>query len=159
MKQHSENSTYREMLIEHLFVSELLKISWLEHECRLEISRPEVDNAGYDLIGEMNGKIRHIQLKASIVGGSTASQKIHVRLAEKPSGCVVWVYFCEETLGLGPFLFFDVGADALKNRPAAKHTKGNQDGKKLERPNLRVVNRGDFMKIYSVSDVFKMLFL
>jgi hypothetical protein len=159
MKQHSENSTYREMLIEHLFVSELLKISWLEYECMLEIARPEVDNAGYDLIAELNGKIRHIQLKTSIRGGSTTSQKIHLRLAEKPNGCVVWVYFCKDTLDLGPFRYLDVGSEALENRRVAKHTKGNKSGIKAERPNLRVVNKGDFSEITSIADVFKKLFL
>jgi hypothetical protein len=53
--QHFENSSYREKLIEHLFVSELLKLSWLHHDCSLEVAKPEVDNAGYDLIPESYG--------------------------------------------------------------------------------------------------------
>jgi len=96
MTQHSENSSYRENLIEHLFVTELLKMSWLHHRCSLEVAKPEVDNSGYDLIAETMGLVRHIQLKTSIVGGTTASQKIHTKLAEKPSGCVVWIYFDEK---------------------------------------------------------------
>src|SRR5258706_8200270 len=111
MSQHTENSSYREKLIEHLFVGELLKRSWLHHACALEVAKPEVDNSGYDLIAEVRGCVRHMQLKTSIIGGKTASQKVHTKLAEKPSGCVVWIYFNENTLHLGPFYYFEVNAE------------------------------------------------
>ena len=113
MTPHTENSAYREKLIEHLFVGELLKLSWLHHACSLEVAKPEVDNSGYDLIAEANGLVRHIQLKTSIIGGKTASQKVHTKLAEKPSGCVVWIYFNEDTLHLGPFFYFGVDAASV----------------------------------------------
>ena len=72
MTQHTDNSSYREKLIEHLFVGELLKLSWQNHDCSLEIAKPEIDNSGYDLIAEVNGLVRHIQLKTSFIGGKTA---------------------------------------------------------------------------------------
>jgi hypothetical protein len=162
MTQHTENSSYREKLIEHLFVAELLKLSWLHHRCSLEVAKPEVDNSGYDLIVEAGGVVRHIQLKASIVGGKTASQKIHAKLAEKPSGCVIWIYFEEETMRLGPFLYF--GAEAGKPLPSlvalkiAKHTKGNKDGVKAERHNIRVLPKRDFTKIESIEELYVHLF-
>src|SRR4051812_11939125 len=110
MTQHTQYSSYREKLIEHLFVGELLKLSWLNHGCSLEVAKPEVDNSGYDILAEANGFIRHIQIKTSIIGGKTASQKVHAKLVEKPSACVIWIYFNEETMQLGPFLYF--GAQA-----------------------------------------------
>ncbi len=162
MTQHTENSSYREKLIEHLFVAELLKLSWLHHSCSLEIAKPEVDNSGYDLIVEAMGTVRHVQLKTSILGGKAAFQKIHTRLAEKPSGCVVWIYIDEKTLDLGPFLFF--GAEAgkplpsLADRKVARHTKGNKDGIKAERQNIRVLPKGSFTKIESIEDLYTQLF-
>lgn len=158
MTQHTENSSYREKLIEHLFVGELLKLSWLHHACSLEIAKPEVDNSGYDLIAEAEGRVRHIQLKTSIIGGTTASQKVHMKLAEKPSGCVVWIYFDEDTLRLGPFFYFEVNAGSISGRKIAKHTKGNKDGVKAERQKLRVVPKGSFTKIESIEDVYARLF-
>jgi hypothetical protein len=160
--KHSENSSYREKLVEHLFVGELLKLSWQNGDCALEIASPEVDNSGYDIIVELNGVVRHIQLKASYVGGKTARQKVHRKLASKPSGCVVWVYFNESTLELGPFLFFG-GApgtplpslDAMK---IAKHMKGDQDGFKAERPNIRELNKGHFVSYSSVKEIYGVLF-
>ena len=158
MSQHTENSSYREKLIEHLFVGELLKLSWLHHACALEVAMPEVDNSGYDLIAEVQGRVRHIQLKTSIVGGKTASQKVHTKLAEKPNGCVVWIYFNEDTLRLGPFFYFDVNVKSLGMRKIAKHTKGNKDGVKAERQNIRVVPKGSFTKIESIEDIYARLF-
>ena len=162
MSKHSEHSSYREKLIEHLFVGELLKLSWQNGDCQLEVAKPEVDNSGYDVIIEANRIVRHIQLKASFVGSKTSRQKIHVKLADKPSGCVIWIYFNENTLDLGPFYF--LGGMAGKPLPSilgekvAKHTKGDQDGHKAERPNIRELNKGDFTKYETIHDIYNVLF-
>ncbi len=162
MSKHTEHSSYREKLIEHLLIGELLKISWKNGDCELEISKPEVDNSGYDVIVELNGSIRHIQLKASYIGGKTAKQKVHTRLSAKPSGCVIWVYFNEKTLELGPFLFFGAGPGAplpsLEGTKTARHTKGDQDGYKAERPNIREINKGQFSKHESITSLYTALF-
>jgi hypothetical protein len=162
MNQHTDNSSYREKLIEHLFVGELLRLSWLHHGCSLEIAKPEVDNAGYDLVMESHGQLRHVQLKTSIIGGTASSQKVHLSLTKKPSGCVVWVYFNQESLELGPFLFFGGNPGQqmsdLGDLKTAKHTKGNKDGFKAERPNLRVVPKGQFKQLDSIEALYAQLF-
>jgi hypothetical protein len=157
------SSAYREKLVEHLFVSELLKISWLHRNCSIDIAKPEVDNAGYDIIAEDNGFVRHIQLKSSKTGAKAASQKIHVNLAVKPSGCVVWIEFDETTMQLGPFLY--LGGEAGKSLEinpkwkTGKHTKGNKEGTKAERPNIRVVPIRDFgNKIVGIEELYNRLF-
>ena len=50
MSEHSLHSSYREKLIEHLLIGELLKFSWLSKDSTLEIAKPEVDNSGSDII-------------------------------------------------------------------------------------------------------------
>ena len=158
----SQHSSFREKLIEHLLVGELLKRSWQRGDCAIETSRPEVDRAGYDLIAECNGHVRHIQLKASFRGAKTATQKVHLSLAEKPSGCVVWVYFDPDSLELGPFLYFgDAPGKRLPDIESfkiAKHTKGNGQGVKAERPNHRVINKGKFKRIDSIEGLWDQLF-
>lgn len=163
MTQHTHFSSYREKLIEHLFLGELLKLSWQKYGCSLEIARPEVDNSGYDAIVEANRIVRHIQIKASIVGGKTASQKIHLKLAEKPSACVLWIYFNEDTMQLGPYLYFGASEpgkpmNSLADRKVAKHTKGNKDGFKAERQNLRVIPKSAFSAFTSMEQVYEQLF-
>ena len=44
--KHSIHSSYREKLLEHLFVAELLKRSWRDGSCSMEIAKPEVDSKG-----------------------------------------------------------------------------------------------------------------
>jgi len=162
MEEHSLNSSFREKLIEHLFVGELLKLSWINKDYSLEVSKPEVDNSGYDLIIEANAVLRHIQLKAAFVGAKTSRQNIHVSLAEKQSGCVVWVYFDKSNLELGPFLFFGGKPGEplpdLSTLKIAKHTKGDAEGFKAERPNIRTINKGSFATYKTVEELYLALF-
>jgi len=155
-------SVYREQLIEHLLLGEMLKLSWLQFNASLEISHPSVDRAGFDVVLEANGITRHVQFKSSARTAKTSVQKIQVGLADKPSACVVWILFDPLTLELGPFLFF--GNDPGKKIPSlnilkvAKHTKGNAEGVKLERPNLRILPRSCFHKLESVEKLYFRLF-
>ena len=50
--QHTEKSSFREKLIENLFIWELLKLYWKKGNCEIEIAKQEVDNTGYDLLAE-----------------------------------------------------------------------------------------------------------
>jgi hypothetical protein len=162
MDQHYLQSSFRESLIEHLFIGEMLKLSWQNRDCALEVAKPEVDNSGYDIILEDSRVIRHLQLKTSKRGGSTARQKIHVSLGNKPSGCVLWIYFDEHTLDLGPFLYFGgppgSPLPAMDEFKIAKHTKANADGIKSERPAHRVVPKGKFAVLDSIVNVYEALF-
>lgn len=162
MEQHYRYSTFREKLIEHLFIGELLRISWLRGECALEVAKPEVDSRGYDVIVERRGVVRHIQLKASHNEAVARSQKLHVGLAEKPSGCVVWVQFDSETMRLGPYLFFGESAGLplppLDDFKVGRHTKGDASGVKGERPDIRLVPKARFRRLDTAEAVYDALF-
>ncbi len=162
MTLDTHQSVYREHLLEHLVLGELLKHSWIYDNAALEISHPSVDRAGYDVVLESNGSTRHVQFKSSARTAKTSRQNIHVGLSEKPSACVVWTHFDPATLELGPFLFFG-GAPgkpmpSLSGLPVAKHAKGNAEGVKLERPNLRVLPRARFSVLDSIPSLYIALF-
>lgn len=160
--EHAIYSSLREKLIEHLFIGEVLKTLWQKGLRGVEVLKPEVDSGGYDIVIEHGGVVRHVQLKSSYVGSKTARQKVHVSLANKPSGCVIWVYFDADTLELKRFLWFGGKPGErlpdITDFPIAKHTKGNASGIKLERPNLRVVNKGKFKELESMQAVLYALF-
>ena len=162
MSKHFIHSSFREKLIEHLFIGEMLKLSWKSGHCSLEVLKPEVDNAGYDIVLEDNNIIRHIQLKASKVGGKTSRQTIHTKLLEKPSGCMIWILFDEVTLDFHSFYYFGSIANtplpSLDNLKTARHTRGNASGYKSERPNIRVINKGDFVPYSRLEDLYNVLF-
>lgn len=159
---NTRQSSYREKLLEHLFIGELLRFSWLQMEAELEVSKPEVDRSGYDVVLEASGITRHVQLKSSSVNAKTAMQKVHVDLGKKPSGCIVWIQFDPNTLELGPFLFFGGSPGSplpdLGGLKVAHHTKANASGLKAERPNIRVVPKGQFEVVNSVPLLYERLF-
>src|SRR5690348_14610471 len=103
---HYMASSLKEKIIDHLFVGGLLRVLWRAGRRRVEVLRAEVDCAGYDLMVETDGIARHIQLKSSYRGAKTAVVPINMSLAQKPSGCVLWVQFDPKTLDLGPFHWF-----------------------------------------------------
>jgi hypothetical protein len=81
MNLHTHQSVFRERLLEHLLIGELLKHSWLHHGATLEVSHSSIDRAGHDVVLEANGITRHVQLKASAQGGVTAVKKFILGLA------------------------------------------------------------------------------
>ncbi len=159
---HSRQTFYREVLIEHLFIGALLRVLWCRGPVRAEVMKPLVDDAGYDLVVESGGTIRHIQLKSSFSAARTASQKVHLRLREKPSSCVIWIVFEPQTMQIGPFRWF--GSPPGKPLPeivrfrVARHTKGDASGDKSESPMLRVVPKSAFEELHSMEEVVKRLF-
>lgn len=95
-----EESRTVEKLMEHIFLSEVLQECWFRRRQVVEILRAEVDAAGYDVVLEAGGRIRHVQLKASRQGGKTSKQTINSKLVERVGGCVVWIaYDVDEATG------------------------------------------------------------
>lgn len=162
MSLHINESVYRERLLEHLLIGELLKHSWLHHGAELEVSQPSIDRSGHDVVLEANGITRHVQLKASATGAATSVQKIHLGLAKKPSGCVIWMRFNPVDMSFGPFLLFagkpGEPLPSLEGFKVAKHTKGNAEGIKTERPNIRIVPISKFLRIHSIAELYTELF-
>lgn len=160
--EHNLYSSYREALLEHLFSGEVMRHLWLRGNIRIEALKPQVDDAGYDLVLEANGVVRHVQLKSSHTGSSTGDVKVSIHLAKKPSGCVIWVWFDPQTLRLGPFLWFGgepgVPLPQLSTFKVAKHAKGNAKGVKLERPNVRVIPKSRFEPIGRIDELVLKLF-
>ena len=77
---HTTHSSYRETLIEHLFLGELMRSLWLQRVTQFEVLRPQVDDSGYDLVIEANRVTRHIQLKSSFRGAATNGVKASLNL-------------------------------------------------------------------------------
>lgn len=158
----NHQSVYREKLLEHILLGELLKLSWKRGRADLEVSLPAIDRSGYDVLLEAHGIPRHVQLKSSARQAKTAKQKVHLDLSRKPSGCVVWTQFNPVTLDLGPFLFFGGAPGAplpsMEGFRLARHTKGDKDGVKAFRPNLREVPKGQFIVLPTLETLFDALF-
>jgi hypothetical protein len=90
---HYAESSARENLIEHVFLGELLCGLWRKNVRDHEVLRPEVDSGGYDLALEFRGLTRHIQLKSSFTGARRSEVTAHVKLLDRPSACILWIFF------------------------------------------------------------------
>lgn len=158
---HNLKSSQREAVLEHLLLGEILRVLWLK-DISVEVLHPQVDDAGYDVVLESNGVVRHIQIKTSFSGATTNSWKVRLELAGKPSGCVVCVIFDQTTLQFERFLWFG-------NRPreplpdietfrVGKHTKANSKGVKAKRDSTRVIPKAAFTRLDSIEDIVQRLF-
>ena len=159
-EKHNFHSSTREEYVEYILLAKLCSISW-EQDRFVEVARAQTDAQGYDLVLACQGIMRHVQLKASIAGGRTSTQKINLGLGRKPGGCVIWVVVDPETLEPVEYLWFGglPGQDLPDlGEKRAKHTKANADGLKTERDALRILNKGRFTRLKSATDVFAALF-
>lgn len=156
-----ENSSLRERVIEHLFVGDMLRTLWRQGRRDVEVLHAEVDLAGYDIVVECGGTMRHVQFKSSYRGAKTREVKVHVNLSAKPCGCVVWVMFDPATLELGPFRWLG-GAPGQRMAQLgdriARHTKADSRGTKAKRPSHRVVAKSAFKELATMEDVTAALF-
>ena len=160
-----QNSVFYEKMTEQLFIAELLQEAWFGFGEKLEVLRSEVDDAGYDIVLECGGVLRHVQLKSSKADASTNYQTINVALAHKPSGCVVWIMREEDRkkrrMSLA-YRFF--GSTPNKPLPSmernrkGKPAKAGSKGKKSKRSNARIVNKGQFQDVKDSRHLLKLLF-
>jgi hypothetical protein len=158
---HYIHATLRERIVEHVFVGDALRRLWQRGVTDVEVLRSEFDAGGYDLVMSYRKVVRHIQLKTVMANGKAAHTKVNLKLMEKPSGCVIWIILTPE-LNLQSYLWF--GGPPGKPLPdiggmkVAKHTKGNAEGVKAERRNLRIVPRSQFKRLDTIDALLSQLF-
>jgi hypothetical protein len=158
---HFIHSTLRERIVEHVFVGDALRRLWQRGVTDVEVLRSEFDAGGYDLVMSRGKIIRHIQFKSVTVDGRAARTSINLKLREKPSGCVIWMVVAAD-LAIDSYLWFG-GAPGepmpdIDGFRITRHTKGNAQGVKSERPNHRIVPRGKFAILQTLDEVLERLF-
>lgn len=135
---HYLHSTLREKIVEHVFVGLALQRLWQLGVTNVEVLRSEFDAGGYDLVMSRGNIIRHIQLKSSMVDGKTARISASLKLAEKPSGCIIWIKVNDQ-LEIETYGWFggEPGKELrdIRNMKTAKHTRGD----KAYRPGQRII--------------------
>jgi len=158
---HSSDSSLREQALGHVFLGQLLTFMWRSGARDIEVLKSEVDRGGYDLVLEANGIIRHVQLKSSFRGSKVREVDVSTKLLRKPGGCILWLEFDRESLTIERFHWF--GGKAGTALPdlglrVSRHSKGNSNGEKNERPIHRVLTRGRFEALANIGEVVESLF-
>jgi hypothetical protein len=101
-----------------------------------------------------------MQLKSSFIGARRSEVTANVKLLDRPSACILWIFFDPGTLSLGPFLWF--GGAAGERIPAfgekiATHTKPNSKLEKADRPAHRVIAKNRFATLDTIDHVIRKL--
>ena len=155
-EKHAVFSTLRENIVEHLFAGELLRRLWQRDILDAEILKSEFDAGGYDLVLTRRDVTRHIQLKVSRKGGARAEVNVSLRLAEKASGCVVWIVVDDDLTTMDLRWFGDpdgVPLPDIADLKVVRHSKGNAQGIKHQRSGHRVVPQKRFVHLNSVDEL------
>jgi hypothetical protein len=151
------HSTLRERIVEHLLVGEVLRALWCRGITDVEVLRSEFDAHGYDIVLARGPIVRHVQLKTQ-AGGDVG---ISVALAQKPSGCLIWIKI-DSALNLGPYWWFGgrpgEPLPALDSFKILRRTTPNRDGIKPERPNHRKIPKAAFDMVSDIDGVLAKLF-
>jgi len=126
----------------------------------VEVLHSEFDAHGYDVVMERGGIVRHIQFKT---GTSTKPSDVSVSLAlaDKPSGCVLWIAVTPK-LEMGPFFWFG-GAPGkplppIDTYPNPMRPTHNKDGERPLRKNHHLVPGKDFRRLEVLEEVLVALF-
>jgi hypothetical protein len=160
-EQHAHHSILRERILEHWLVGEIMRRLWMAGRTDIEVLRSEFDRGGYDLLLDLGGTVRHVQLKASRRGGTTSEVTVSLELARRPSGCVIWVVV-DDDLCLDHFRWF--GGPPGESLPSVsglqlpRQTRANAQGLKAEKANFRRLPGSLFTRLHNVDELLDRLF-
>ncbi len=153
--RNSTHFTLRERIVEHVFVGDALRALWKCGVVDVEVLRSGFDAHGYDFVMARGQNVRHIQLKTGKpkkpgdVSGPLA-------LADKPSGCVIWIRVTAD-LDMGPFFWF--GGAPGQPLPQIGHysvplrATHNKKGERPARLNHRLIPKSEFIELETIDDV------
>lgn len=153
-----------ERILELAFLSDLIQEAWFGRGRLIDVLHSSVDAFGHDLVLECGSVMRHVQIKSRALNGRNTRYKINTRLAERPSGCVIWIGWerplNSNRVDMAYRWFGGPPGDPLPDLGGvvAKHSKADATGKKLERKDIRVLNLGKFEALTGIPDVLNRLF-
>lgn len=127
----------------------------------IEVLRSDIDAFGHDVVLEVGGIVRHIQLKLKVKGGKNLEVTCHTDLTLKPSGCIIWTTY-------DPLTYSAVEYACLGGRPGealrdignvvAKRSTHNGQGDRPVRTRHRSVKYSTFEKFTDMADLVDWLF-
>lgn len=154
-KQHHDNSSLRESIIEHIFVGEALRLLWQHGIVDTEILRSEFDAFGYDLVVSRGPIVRHVQLKS---GRKLDHVSASLHLAAKPSGCIVFIEI-DDDLALKSYRMFggppgEPLPDILDFKVTKRPTHNSQ-GIRPERTMHRTITKKSFGPALNLTELLQ----
>jgi hypothetical protein len=138
-------SNYREKLIEHVFIADLLQECAFVRNQAVEVLHAEVDVGGYDLVLQMGTVIRHAQLKTRFKSARGRKVLVNANLEQHRGGCIIWMFWevDPETHRAALTYRWYGNGPRQRTKPLPATVGTNPRGGAI-RPNTRVMKWGDF---------------
>lgn len=153
------HSTLRERIVEHIFVGDALRTLWQLGVHDVEVLRSEFDAHGYDLVMARGQVVRHIQFKTG--AGKPTKVSLSRALADKPSGCAIWIRV-DANLEIGPYYWFGDAPGqplpAIGGHPNTLRPTRNKDGVRPPRQNHHDVPGSAFLVRETIGEILQDLF-
>lgn len=150
-----------EKVIEYQFLADVTA-ELLRRDLSFDVMRGEVDAFGHDIVIEVDGAARHIQLKAVKKKGKRREVTVNINLTKKPSGCIIWIYWNPDNLRDMSYRWFGGSpGEPLSlpdGAPIAKNSRSSGDGTKKNRNNHRVLKKSEMEEVKAVTGLVDRLF-
>jgi hypothetical protein len=134
---------------------------WCRNHVNVDVLKPEVDAAGYDVVFSHGRVMRHVQIKASLMGGASAEQQISGDLAIHQSPCVVWA-IVDNSLRFQHFYWYGAAPGEplpeIAGLKPARQARANAQGVKAFRLNTWRLPRSKFTRVNTVDGIAERLF-
>jgi hypothetical protein len=88
-----------ERMVEHRVVADLMLDAWRDGE-RLDVLGASADDAGYSIVMERAGLIRHVLLHCTVSDEDTEVVAVAMSLQDRPAGCVIWAEVTDSPQGI-----------------------------------------------------------
>ncbi len=141
-----------ERMVEQRVVADLMLDAWRDGE-RLDVLDTAADDAGYSLVLERGGLIRHVVLHATVSSEEVTEVAVALSLAERPAGCVIWAEVTDSPQGLDVGYRWFGGHPGDPAPPLDGFPSRRDDG-----PPFALLPRGAFTGVPSVHALSKRLF-
>jgi hypothetical protein len=146
----SKHSHAYENMMEHAFLSDVLRHMWYDRAQVVEVAKAQVDSWGYDLILTVGGTARYVQLKTSVPAD------VNERLAQRRGGCIVAVLPDEHAANMFYRLWEAKTLKGLAPAKATVYKRGRTE--RAVRTGHRTVPAGKFSKPAGVEELCAKLF-
>lgn len=143
-----------EQMVEQRLLADLLLDAWRNDE-RIEVLRAGSDDAGFTMILESFGIIRHTALVCTMADARLPDVPVALALADKPEGCVIWAEVENDPQGIR-LIYHWLGSDP--GRPIIPLGDFKRIGGDRGPASAVLVPRGKFTHVPSIHALSKRLF-
>lgn len=100
INKESEFSNFRESMVEHRFIAELMEYCWQRDFFDIQVLHSEIDDSGYDLVVSIKNNTSFLQLKVTSEESRVCEFPIHQNLVSKPNAFILLIEYEKSNISI-----------------------------------------------------------